>query len=123
MKLILSSLILFACFSVTAQSKKTVEELKNVYATHAAWENAGELSYDAATKMIGVKNYRIPVSGDTQLKLNEKNGNVTFRLQNNTAITDVNDPDYRRAWFEIPFLSKEGATDFIKHFNKLVKEQ
>jgi hypothetical protein len=95
--LFLLSLLFIATFS-KAQSTKTLQELNEIYAAQVMWEDPGELKFSEEEKAIFVKSYRIPVSVDTQLKYDKKKGNtVIFSLQNNTAITDINDPDFKRA--------------------------
>lgn len=120
MKTILTCIMLFAFVAVKAQSKTTLEELQHVYSTQVAWENPGELTFDPETKLIWVKNFRIPVSENSHLR-HEKVTKAIFYMQKGTAVTDANDPNYRRAWFEIPFLTEEGAASFVTHFNKLKK--
>lgn len=120
MKKYLLLLCLWIAFSAQAQTKNTRQELQSVYATQVDWADAGELSYDTLARLIVVKNFKIPVSTDTHLKFDRKKGNkVIFAMQNNTAVTDVTDPTFRRAYFEIPFKTKDGTVSFITYFNKL----
>lgn len=121
MKLLLSILLLCVCTAVNAQSKTTLEQLQQRYEQNAAWENPGLLTYDTTTKVIAVKNYRIPVSDNTQLRATSKT--VEFFMQNGTAVTDVNDADWKRAAFEIPFKDKKSAIAFVNYFNRFKEER
>lgn len=124
MKKYLLLLCLWIAFSAQAQTENTLQKLQSVYATQVDWANAGELSYDTLARLIVVKNFKIPVSTDTHLKFDRKKGNkVIFAMQNNTAVTDVTDPAFRRAYFEIPFKTKDGVVSFITYFNKLKEEE
>ena len=121
MKSFIAVIILFACITVTsAQADATVEQLKKVYTENVSWTDAGDLSYDANTKVLSVKNYRIPVSKNTLVRT-DKNS-VHFAMQQGTAVTDVNDPSWRRAEFIIPFSDKKSAAEFVKRFNELITE-
>lgn len=120
MRSFIAVIILFACITVTsAQTDATVEQLKKVYAENVSWKDAGDLSYDAGTKVLSVKNFRIPVSENTNIRA-EKNS-VHFAMQKGTAVTDSNDPSWRRAEFILPFSNKKSAKEFTTCFNKLVK--
>lgn len=121
MKIIFSCLFLFVCFTVTAQNKTVLEELQHVYSTQVAWENPGELTYDAETKLVSVKNFRIPVSENSDLR-HEKVTKAIFYMQKGTVVTDANDQSFKGAWFEIPFLTEKGAASFVTYFNKLKKQ-
>lgn len=119
MKSFLAVIALFACVTVTsAQTNPTVEQLKKIYMENVSWPDAGDLSYDAEQKIVAVKNYRIPVSGNTLVRT-DKNS-VHFAMQQGTAVTDVNDSSWRRAEFIIPFSDKKSAAEFVKYFNNLV---
>jgi len=103
-----------------AQPESALSKLKTVYASQVAWDDAGELNYDQNTKVVTVKNFRIPVSTNTHLKFDKKKGNkVIFAMQHNTAIIDVKDSTFRKAYFEIPFKTKDGAVSFITYFNQM----
>lgn len=118
--------LFFAFFLVVvsslAQDESTLSKLKSVYINQVAWEEAGDLNYDQTTNTITVKNFKIPLSESTRLSFDKKKGNkVIFTLQNNTSITDVTDSTFERAYFEIPFKTKDGAVSFITYFNKLTE--
>lgn len=118
--------LFFAFFLVVvsslAQDESTLSKLKSVYINQVAWEQAGDLNYDQTTNTITVKNFKIPLSESTRLSFDKKKGNkVIFTLQNNTSITDVTDSTFERAYFEIPFKTKDGAVSFITYFNKLTE--
>lgn len=115
----LSALVLVCVTVASAQSTKPVEELKSVY-KNVAWENAGELTYDKEAHVLEVKNYRIPVSESTDVRAEK--ASVHFYMQNNTVVTDVTVPDWKRAEFIIPFTDKKSAAAFVREFNKLKKE-
>lgn len=120
MKSFIAVIILFACITVTsAQTDATVEQLKKVYTENVSWTDAGDLSYDANSKVLSVKNYRIPVSKNTLVRTDKNSAH--FAMQQGTAVTDVNDPAWRRAEFIIPFRDKRSAEEFTKHFNKLIE--
>lgn len=120
MKNVLLSALVLACVTVaSAQSSTTLEELKTAY-QNVAWENAGELTFNKETHVLAVKNYRIPVSESTDVRAEKTS--IHFYMQNNTAVTDVNAPDWKRAEFIIPFKDKKSAAAFVKEFNKLKKE-
>jgi asparagine synthetase A len=123
MKTLLLFVFFFVAVSSMAQDDSTLSKLKSVYVNQVAWEEAGDLNYDQNTKEITVKNFKIPVTGNTRLNFDKKGNKVIFALQNNTSITDVTDPEFRRAYFEIPFKTKDGAVSFITYFNKLKEEQ
>lgn len=121
-------LLLLALFSVAllshAQQKSTLKSLQKVYATQVTWQEPGELTYNEQEKIIQARNFRIPVSKDTHLKFDKRKGNsVIFALQNNTSITDANDPSIKMAYFEMPFKTKDAAVSFITHFNNLIGEK
>jgi hypothetical protein len=121
MKSFLAVIALFACVTVTsAQTNPTVDQLKKVYMENVSWPDAGELSYDAGERLLSVKNYRIPVSKNTLVRT-DKNS-VHFAMQQGTAVTDANDPSWRRAEFIIPFSDKKSAAEFVKRFNELITE-
>jgi hypothetical protein len=123
MKTLLGCAFLFLFASVSAQKESALENLQKIYSSQVAWEDAGELTYDKEARVIAVKNLRIPVAQSTLLKFDKKKGNkVIFAMQNNTAITDATDPAFKRASFEIPFNTKDGAVSFITYFNKLIAE-
>lgn len=123
MRRLLGGAFLFLFASVSAQDESALENLQKIYAAQVAWEDAGELTYDKEARVIAVKNLRIPVAQSTLLKFDKKKGNkVIFAMQNNTAITDATDPAFKRASFEIPFHTKDGAVSFITYFNKLIAE-
>ncbi len=118
--------LFFAFFLVVvsslAQDESTLSKLKSVYINQVAWEESGDLNYDQTTNTITVKNFKIPLSESTRLSFDKKKGNkVIFTLQNNTSITDVTDSTFERAYFEIPFKTKDGAVSFITYFNKLTE--
>lgn len=118
--------LFFAFFLVVvsslAQDESTLSKLKSVYINQVAWEEAGDLNYDQTTNTITVKNFKIPLSESTRLSFDKKKGNkVIFTLQNNTSITDVTDSTFERAYFEIPFKTKDGAVSFITYFNRLTE--
>ena len=124
MKTSLLFVFFFVVVSSLAQDESTLSKLKSVYINQVAWEAAGDLNYDQTNEEIIVKNFKIPVSESTRLSFDKKKGNkVIFALQNNTSITDVTDPTFRRAYFEIPFKTKDGAVSFITYFNKLKEEE
>ncbi len=124
MKLSLLSAFLFIASAVMAQSESALTKLKEVYSSQVAWEDAGELGYDEEAKVVSVKKFRIPVSKNTKLKFDKKKGsNVIFAMQNHTSITEATDPAVKKASFEIPFRTRDGAVSFITFFNKLIEEQ
>lgn len=120
MKPIFTGVMLFACIIIaSAQTQTAVEQLRQTYREQVSWSDAGELTYDAATKTLAVKNYRIPVTDNTLIRVEKRS--VHFAMQNYTAVTDVNDSTWRRAEFIIPFKSKKSAADFITYLEKIKK--
>jgi YbbR domain-containing protein len=123
MRLRLLALLLFVLIGeVQSQDKKSaLEKLQQAYRESVVWENPGELAYFESEAVIQIKTFRIPVSGSTQLSLDRKGNKVVFALQNNTVIADLGDPGFKRAYFELPFKTKDGCLSFIKYFNQLSK--
>jgi hypothetical protein len=124
MKRIALGLLVFSSVATWAQTKNTpLEKLQKVYREQVAWEAPGELSYDDNTKLITVKTFLIPLSQDTKVSFDKKKGNkVIFTLQKNTAITQTTDSNYKRAYFELEFKTKDACMQFITYFNQLKKE-
>lgn len=122
MNLFFTCIAVFICVTITsAQIKSTADQLQETYREYVAWQDAGELSYDAELKTMGIKNYRIPVAPTTRVRAEKKE--VRFYMQNYTAVTDVNDTTWKRAEFILPFKDKKSALEFVKNFNKLIAEQ
>jgi hypothetical protein len=82
-----------------------------------------EVTYHASPAALQVDQYIIPISSNTQVKLqkSKKNYSILFSLQKGTAITSTSDSQWRRASFELTFKSKQAAKDFIRLFETAAK--
>jgi hypothetical protein len=67
---------------------------------------------------LKINNHVFPVSDNTHTKLRSDN-KVEFFLQKGTAITDVRDTTFRRAYWQITFASKNASKQFVKYFDCL----
>lgn len=118
MKSFFAIIALFACVTITyGQTNATVDQLKKIYSEKVSWKDAGELSYDEATRTLSIKNFRIPMTENTNIRAEKSE--VHFAMQKGTTVTDANDPSWKRAEFIIPFADKKSAGEFVKLISKL----
>lgn len=76
-------------------------------------------------RTLQIGNELYPVGATTVLKWREdkeKGYSVEFFMQKGTAITQVDNPTFRRAWWTLSFSSKTSCREFVKLFEGLKKE-
>lgn len=118
MKQFILTILLCAPLLATAQNEP-VEKLKTLYRDHVAWSKPGTLTYDGQENVVVVNDYKIPVSSNTKVSVDNKGKKVKFYLQQGTTINHVTDASYKRAYFEIPFKTADAAKDFVLYFEQL----
>lgn len=75
-----------------------------------------------ATYALQLENNVVPLAETTHLAWRKDRKNsflVEFFLQQGTAVTDVTNPAFRRAYWKIDFPSKQACQEFIKRFDNL----
>lgn len=76
-------------------------------------------------KIVQIGDYLYPVGETTVLKWvkNQDTGfSVEFFMQQGTAVSQADNPAFRRAWWKLSFSSKESCKEFVKLFEGLKKE-
>lgn len=114
-------LVLTTLFSLQAQSVH--DQLVQV--AKEGVKDAKEISFRESPAVLQLNEYLIPVSENTNVTVWKEEGNyvVGFALQKGTAVTSSKDPQWRRAAFQLPFVSRQAAQNFVKAFKKAVNNR
>ncbi|MFN8353093.1 MAG: hypothetical protein U0Y10_01490 [Spirosomataceae bacterium] len=107
--------------SLAQSVSQTVSELKALFQTEHP-EQATALVWSEQAKSLQIGDYVFPVGKNTKLswsKAKETGFRVEFFLQEGTAIKHLHEQTFRRAYWAIPFSSKESCKTFIKLLQSL----
>lgn len=120
-RIFITLLVLTTLFSLQAQSVH--DQLVQV--AKEGLKDAKEISFRESPAVLQVNEYLIPVSENTNVTVWKEAGNyvVGFALQKGTAVTSTKDPQWRRAAFQLPFVSRQAAQNFVKAFKKTVNNR
>jgi hypothetical protein len=120
-RIFITLLVLTTLFSLQAQSVH--DQLVQV--AKEGLKDAKEISFRESPAVLQVNEYLIPVSENTNVTVWKEEGNyvVGFALQKGTAVTSTKDPQWRRAAFQLSFVSRQAAQNFVKAFKKAVNNR
>jgi hypothetical protein len=62
---------------------------------------------------VQIGNYVYPIAETTHVKIGD-NDKVEFFMQKGTAITDIRDTKWRRAYWAITFSNRQSCKEFVK---------
>ncbi len=115
------SVLLIALASLSLSAQNVSDKL--LEAAKAGIKDAEEISLHTSPSILQVDQYLIPVAETTQAAIKKENGtySVWFALQKGTAVTSTKDPHWRRASFQLTFISKRSARSFVKAFEHASK--
>ena len=121
MKYLIAIFVFAPLVALSQQATHTFQEL--VHSTRVGILHEKTVDYNAEIGRLIIGNLAIPVSIDTHLKYKKTQGNhfVEFALQNGTAITDINDSNFKKAWLQLAFMSKKSAKKFVQIFKQAAK--
>jgi hypothetical protein len=112
--------VLFLMFlSIPAFPQATGDQPALVQAATVGLAESREvrLADDGMSLVVG--EFVIPVSSQTHVKPAKRKATVVeFSLQQGTAITNTNDPSWKRAFFSLEFKSRDEAKKFVEAFRK-----
>ncbi len=113
--LLVVSLICLA-FASKAQKSETLVQL-----TKEGLRHSSTVQYHTDDHVLQIDSLLIPCTRNSVVKLKNTNSEyrVEFFLQRNTSIRNINNASFRRAWFALPFQSRESAINFINAFQKI----
>jgi hypothetical protein len=122
MKKYLLILLYLLLFLLKTQAQTTTAQIENLLLEQQAIEKGTAVVWKASERQLQIGQYLIPVSDNTHLQI-DRNANgrivVAFLLQKGTAVTDRTDPNFRRAYWAIPFQSRRAGKHFIALFQQL----
>jgi hypothetical protein len=113
------ALLLLMFLSIPAFSQAPEDQTALVHATTVGLAESKPVRMTDDGKSLIVGEFVIPVSIETHVKpAKRRSAWVEFSLQQGTAITNSNDPSWRRASFSLEFKSKEAAKKFLAAFQR-----
>lgn len=95
--------------------------LQKLLLEHAALPHETVVLWHPDTKALQIGRHLLPVTGNTNLNLEktESGVRVNFFLQQGTAVTDLQDPAFRRASWQISLNSRRAGKQLIQLLEQL----
>ena len=109
--------LIFLISTTAVSYSQSSDILELIKITSSGLIDKQEVSFNSETSSLIVGNSVIPVSSNTHVKI-LKGNQVEFSLQKGTAVTFLDDPLLRKAWFTLSFNSSKSAKEFIHAFTK-----
>jgi hypothetical protein len=109
------------CFSAVAQYGLDAD-ISNLQTLFKKENKKESVKWLPKQKSVQIGNYIYPIAEATHVKLGngEDEGNlVEFFMQRGTAITDIRDVKWRRAYWSITFSDKKACKEFIQLIESL----
>jgi len=118
-----SFLFLVPVSGITAQKSvdSIVESLQKLLLEHSALPYETVVQWHPDTRALQIGRHLLPVTGNTNLNLEKTEAGVSvhFYLQQGMAVTDLQDPAFRRASWQIPLNSRRAGKQFIQLLEQL----
>jgi hypothetical protein len=99
-------LTLFAALFLIKLGAQTENQIKNLLLEQKSIANETAVVWKPETRQLQIGQHLIPISENTHLQIDrneDKQLVVEFLLQKGTAVTNINDAAFRRAYWAIPF--------------------
>jgi hypothetical protein len=121
----MKKVLFFILFLAPLPSKlqaQSAAEIKSFLLEQKSIAEGVKVDWNAETRLLQIGRHLISISENTHLQIDRNDAGrfvVEFLLQKGTAVTDTDDPAFRRAYWTIPLQTRRDCKQFIALLEKL----